>query len=68
MMEQVNVTLTETIKVLLDDKFTAGIPNNVCWSIIQACNGGNTEPPRIAIIKPAAPNLASSPKPRRAMP
>ena len=28
---------------------------------MAACTGGNTEPPKIAIIKPAAPNLASSP-------
>ena len=30
--------------------------------------GGSTEPPKIAIIRPAAPNFASSPNPVSAMP
>ena len=45
-----------------------GMPNNVLQSIMEACNGGNIEPPNIAIIRPAAPNFASSPIPFRAIP
>ena len=51
-----------------NDTLTAGMPNNVLQSIMEACNGGNIEPPNIAIIRPAAPNFASSPIPFRAIP
>ena len=43
-------------------------PKTVPRSMIIACNGGSTEPPRMAMIRPAAPNFASSPRPLSAMP
>ena len=51
-----------------NDRLTAGMPHNTCWSMMDACSGGKMEPPKMAIIKPAAPNFASSPKPFKAMP
>ena len=51
-----------------NDTFTAGRPAISPLSIIIACRGGSTEPPSIAIIRPAAPNFASSPNPLRAIP
>ena len=59
---------TKQMNGKINERFTAGIFQRVCISIMLACNGGSTEPPRIAIIKPAAPNLASSPKPVKAIP
>ena len=52
----------------MNETLTAGIEPISFISMILACNGGSTEPPRIAIIRPAAPNLASSPIPFRAIP
>ena len=53
----------------INEAFTAGneLPI-VPKSMIEACNGGNIDPPRMAMISPAAPNLASSPIPFNAIP
>ena len=47
---------------------TAGKFPIIPISIIEACIGGSTEPPSIAIINPAAPNFASSHNPFKAIP
>lgn len=49
------------INGMINEMFTAGKPKMFPLSIIIACIGGNTEPPSIAMISPAAPNLVSSP-------
>jgi hypothetical protein len=56
------------MKGRMNETLTAG-NQAICFrSMILACSGGRTEPPKIAIIRPAAPNLASSPMPFKAIP
>lgn len=52
----------------MNEMFTAGKLAISFKSIMLACNGGSIEPPKMAMIRPAAPNLASSPKPFKAIP
>ena len=52
----------------MNDTLTAGMEAISFMSIILACKGGSMEPPKMAIIRPAAPNLASSPIPFSAIP
>ena len=52
----------------INDTLTAGRQPTVCRSMMLACTGGKMDPPRIAIIRPAAPNFASSPSPFKAIP
>lgn len=52
----------------MNDTLTAGMEAISFMSIILACKGGSMEPPKMAIIRPAAPNLASSPIPFNAIP
>ena len=55
------------MKGRMNETLTAG-NQAICFrSMILACSGGRTEPPKIAIIRPAAPNLASSPMPFKAI-
>ena len=49
------------------DRLTAGI-KVMSLSIIIAWTAGNTLPPKMAMIKPADPNSASSPTRAKAMP
>ena len=51
----------------INETLTAGNHAICSKSMMLACSGGRTEPPRIAIIRPAAPNFASSPIPFKAM-
>jgi hypothetical protein len=53
---------------MMKEIFSAGMEKMVLCSIIKLCRGGITDPPKMAIIKPAAPNLASSPSPFSAIP
>ena len=59
---------TKQMNGRMNDTLVDGIPNTVCMSMMDACKGGRILPPKIAMIKPAAPNLASSPRPVRAIP
>ena len=52
----------------MNDKFVGLIPRAPLESIIIAWRGGSTEPPSIAMMRPAAPIFASSPTPSRARP
>lgn len=49
-------------------KFTEAMFPMPLPSMMRACKGGNTEPPKMAIMSPAAPSLASSPVSVKAMP
>ena len=53
-----------TIKLIngtIKERLTVECPLLIPASIINACNGGKSDPPRMAMIKPAEPNFTSSP-------
>ena len=49
----------------MNERLRPGMPNSVPWSIMAAWAGGMMDPPKMAMIRPAAPDLASSPSPSK---
>jgi hypothetical protein len=60
--------MKQTIGIINDRLVAEMLMKLMLESMMIACRGRNTEPPRIAIIRPAPANFTLSPTWRRAMP